>query len=233
MVGLAMLGTSSACVGKPFQACSAKLPDELAEAWQKKDPSAADLVRKVLEDSLNKTYCYDLTARDNAFDLVHDLKLTGVVPLLRGIAAMDYKVKRDYQQTWDLESIRRSLDVLTQLRDPMAVELNEKRITSDAWLQAVAIKNLGTLGSWDSTDRVVRVLGDIPLDDEHRNVVMAAVGFLERSPRTTFSACPRIKAVSAAFADCFDESSAAWKCGGLVSSMAALNERLRCEPVAP
>jgi hypothetical protein len=148
--------------------------------------------------------------------------------LLREVAAMDFKPARDYQQTWDLVSIRRSLDIPTKIGDREAVELNGRRISSDTWLQSVAIKNLRRVEAWSYTGKIVKVLNEIPLNGEHRDVVINTLTFLKESPRATPAECSRFREVAVAYRDCFDEPNAAWSCGDLVHSMNSLSERFHC-----
>jgi hypothetical protein len=229
LIGLVALLAANACVAASLRPCNKRVPEELTMAWQRRDPGASHLVRQVLEDSLHKTYCYDISARDDAFDLIRDARLVGsMAPLLREVAEMDFKPARDYQQTWDLVSIRRSLDILTKIGDREAVALNGRRITSDTWLQSVAVKNLGRLEAWSYTGEIVKVLSEIPLDEEHRDVVINTLAFLKEAPRATPAECSRFREVAVAYRACFDEPDAAWRCGDLVHSMASLSERFHC-----
>jgi hypothetical protein len=200
----------------------------LVSAWEKTSPSGIALVGKVLNDSLSHTYCYDNSVRDDAFDLIRDLRAVELAPILRKVAAMKYKESRDFQQTWDLISIRRALTVLTEFRDPKAVELNKARLGSDSWLQSVAVYNLGELQYWDATPEVVELLKNIELKDEYSLIISEAEGFLTQSLQLVPDVCPRLQAISVAFDECFAKPDSAPHCGKLVSSTLALQEKLGC-----
>jgi hypothetical protein len=227
---LLLFSLSAHCSAPPSRACDRTIPGRLASAWEEKSHSAITLVRPVLEDSLNHTYCYDISTRDDAFDFVRDLEVVELAPMLRKVAAMKYKENRDFQQTWDLVSIRRALIVLTQFRDPEAVELNRVRLHSDPWLQSVAIDNLGELQFWEVTPEIVELFSNIELKDEHHTVISEAEDFLVQSPQLLPDICPRLRAVTVAFGECFAKLDAAPHCGRLVSSTLALQEKIGCRP---
>jgi hypothetical protein len=212
----------------PLRDCDKAVPGRLVSAWEQKSRSSIALVGLVLEDSLNHTYCYDLSARDDAFDLVRDLEAVELAPMLRKVAAMEYKEDRDFQQTWDLVSIRRALIVLTQFRDSEAVRLNRSRLDSDSWLQSVAINNLAELQFWEATPEIVDLFNNIELKDEHRRVIVEAEDFLVQSSQPLPDVCSRLRAVAVAFGQCFSKPDAAPHCGKLVSSTLALQEKVGC-----
>lgn len=209
------------------QKCSHGVADRLVVAWQAQDNSASPLIRQVLEDSLAKNYCYDMTTRADAFDLVDSLRLVDLAPLLREVAAMDYKRQRDFQQTWDLISIERALSALTEFRDPAAEQLNQKRLHSDTWLQVSVVENLQNLEAWDATAEVASLLGSQP-DAEHLLLISKVVTFLFQSPETTSDICSRLTTVAEAYGYCFTEADSAGQCVKFVLSMRALDVKLGC-----
>ena len=184
-------------------------------------------------DSVRKTYCYDMTARDDAFDLIQNLKQVEFLPLLREVAAMEYSSQRDFKQTWDLASIQRALYALTDFQDISAEELNYKRLRSDSWLQSVAIRNLQALEFWDATADVADLMRNTELNEEHLPLIAQIVSFLERSPETVSDICPYLATIATAYDDCFSKPDPGSQCRILSTSTRALEARFGCEAVKP
>jgi hypothetical protein len=68
---------------------------------------------------------------------------------------MPLKMQNSYEQLLDYVAITRAMGLLTELSDPMAVEINLSRI-NDQTFGPVAAEDLRDLRTWHTTEAVER-----------------------------------------------------------------------------
>jgi hypothetical protein len=202
---------------------------KLTEAASVKDVTQLPLARRVLLDSLRRTYKFDFETREAAFDLIRATQATEFSGLVRQIAAMSVSSGDEVKATLDLISIYEALRTLVSLHDVEAAHLNLLRVDKEAWLvQSGSLRNLRTLQYWSATSKIESFLGSAALGSDNAFVIGGAVKFLADSPETSEATCALLPRIEKAYSDCLSPEAEEIYCQEFGVAMKVLRARLSC-----
>jgi hypothetical protein len=223
---------SSAVAVALLVACTFRLPfqsrDEevstLSLATQA-EPKVRRVISRVLNDIEQHHYACDDQLRSETFEAIIRLQPHNqmLCTSIRRIALMPLKTQNSYEQLLDYIAITRAMGLLTELSDPMAVEINLSRI-NDQTFGPLAAEDLRDLRAWHTTETVERAFLSFAGEKHSPCEEGGYLLFLSESPRSSSRVCSAVRQSLESVDD-----KGGWLCSRARPPALNLFNRFRCQ----
>jgi len=186
---------------------------QLRRAERAHDRSVEPLVRIVLMDALEQNFNFNHGIVELACRLVFELRLDGLVPLVRRLAGMEYPREPSAEQTEVIEVIEGALWALARNGDPQAEKLNLARLDDDPWLQVAAVYDLQLLRAWEAVPDVLQLLRARKSSPENLLLHRTIVEYLSLAPSVPDGTCSEVRGIVASYRRMFSDGTVRDKLG--------------------
>lgn len=223
LLTVAVIGAAVGCTALQ-QRMNTTTSSFLAVASNPDDPVFLATVSAVLSDIERHSYKYDDERRKWTFQSIERLRPDdrALRSRVRVIAAMPMTSARSSERLYDYVAILNALGLLSDVRDPSAVQLNAMRL-KDPLLGPSAAHNLNSLQAWNVTTDVeagLRVFLREPHDTSGSSSYLL---FLNNSAHTSRAICSDVTQALEEFESCSQST-----CNSGREAAIDLNSRLRC-----